>query len=40
MTARWMNIYNEQRPHEALKGVTPCRYDKPTPENSTYELSA
>ncbi|MGE0478761.1 MAG: IS3 family transposase [Nitrospirales bacterium] len=40
ITARWMNIYNEQRPHEALKGVTPCRYDKPTPENSTYELSA
>lgn len=40
ITAKWMTIYNEHRPHEALHGMAPCRYYKPTPENSTYELSA
>lgn len=40
ITASWMTIYNEQRPHEALQGRVPCTYYKPTPENSNYELSA
>ena len=39
ITAEWMTVYNEHRPHQALQGVAPCRYHKPTPENSTYELS-
>lgn len=40
LTAEWLTIYNEYRPHEALQGVAPCSYHKPVPENSTYELSA
>jgi putative transposase len=40
ITASWMSVYNEQRPHEALKGVVPCAYYKPTLENSIYDLSA
>ncbi len=40
ITAEWMTIYNEHRPHEALQGATPWTYQKPTPENSTYQLSA
>ncbi|MGB0911751.1 MAG: integrase core domain-containing protein, partial [Nitrospirales bacterium] len=39
LTAKWMTVYNEQRPHEALQGVAPCSYRKPT-ENSLYDLSA
>ena len=40
ITAQWMTVYNEQRPHEALRGITPCSYHKLTPENSIYKLSA
>ncbi len=40
LTAEWMTIYNEHRPHEALQGKAPCTYYKPKPENSTYPLSA
>ena len=40
ITAEWMTVYNEQRPHEALQGVAPCLYHKPLPENSIFELSA
>ena len=37
ITAEWMTIYNEHRPHEALQGATPW---KPMLENSTLPLSA
>lgn len=40
ITARWRTIYNEHRPHKALQGAAPYHYQKLTPENSTYELSA
>ena len=40
LTADWMTIYNEQRPHEALQGAAPCTYHKSTLENSIYDLSA
>ncbi len=40
ITAEWMTIYNEQRPHDALQGATPCLYKKSSPENSTFQLSA
>lgn len=40
LTAEWMTIYNEHRPHEALRGMAPCIYHKPSQENSTYQLSA
>ena len=40
LTAEWVNIYNQHRPHDALHGATPCTYHKRLPANSTYELSA
>ena len=40
VTAHWMTIYNEQRPHQALKGRAPCTYHQQTAKNSIYELSA
>lgn len=40
ITEEWMTIYNEHRPHEALQGAAPWTYQKPTPENSTVQLSA
>ena len=41
LTAEWMTIYNEHRPHDAaLRGRAPCTYHQPTQENSTYDLSA
>ena len=40
LTAEWITIYNEHRPHDALQGAAPCTYHKPTPENSSYDLSA
>jgi len=40
ITAKWMTIYSEHRPHEALQGMAPCTYHTPTPENSMYQLSA
>jgi len=40
ITAKWMTIYNEHRPHEALQGAAPWAYYKPKPENSIYDLSA
>lgn len=39
LTAKWITIYNEQRPHAALLDVAPCSDHQPT-ENSIYELSA
>ena len=39
-TARWMTIYNEQRPHDSLHGTVPCMYAPSQPRNSSYELSA
>ncbi len=40
LTAEWMTIYNEHRPHDALQGAAPCTYHQPPTENSTYDLSA
>ncbi len=41
LTAKWMTVYNEHRPHKALQGMTPCTYHKPKrPENSILNLSA
>jgi len=39
ITARWMTIYNEQRPHDSLQGTVPCMYAPSPPRNSIYELS-
>ena len=39
-TPKWVANYNEHRPHEALHGMAPCTYHKPTLENSMYHLSA
>jgi len=39
ITSRWIRVYNDLRPHEALQGAAPCTYYKPT-ENSTCQLSA
>ena len=39
ITAQWMTIYNEHRPHAALQGVAPCTYAPSLPRNSIYELS-
>ncbi len=39
LTAKWMTIYNEHRPHEALQGNSPCAYHQQTAENSTLQLS-
>ena len=40
ITAEWMTVYNEHRPHEALQGAAPCTYHQRTAKNSTYQLSA
>jgi len=40
ITAKWMTIYNEQRPHASLGGTAPCTYAPSPSENSSYELSA
>ncbi len=40
LTSEWMTIYNEHRPHDALRGTPPCAYYQPTPEHSSYDLSA
>ena len=39
ITATWMTIYNEQRPHASLQGTAPCTYAPSPPRNSIYELS-
>ena len=39
VTAQWMTIYNEQRPHASLQGTAPCTYASSPPGNSIYELS-
>ncbi len=39
LTANWMTIYNEQRPHASLQGTPPCTYAPSSPQNSIYELS-
>ena len=37
----WMIDYNEERPHDALNGMTPTAYrEKITAENSSLELCA
>ncbi len=40
ITAEWMTIYHEHRPHEALQGKAPCDYHNPRLENTTLQLSA
>jgi len=35
ITAEWIAVYNEQRPHVSLQGAAPCMYPKPVLENST-----
>ena len=39
ITSRWIDEYNETRPHDALGGLPPCVYATKTAENSTLELS-
>ena len=39
ITAQWMTIYNEERPHESLQGIAPCTFAPSPPQNSMYELS-
>ncbi len=39
ITAEWVSIYNEHRPHEARQGAAPWTSHKPKPENSRYDLS-
>ncbi len=39
ITAHWMTIYNEQRPHVSLQGAAPCTYAQSAPRNSIYDLS-
>ena len=39
ITSRWINEYNELRPHDALGGLPPSVYANQTLENSTFELS-
>ena len=39
ITSRWIDEYNELRPHDALGGLPPCVYANQTLENSTFELS-
>lgn len=39
LTANWMTVYNEQRPHVSLQGAAPCTYAHSPPGNSSYDLS-
>jgi len=39
ITAAWLVQYNEQRPHDALGGLSPCAYLTQNRKNSNYELS-
>ena len=39
ITSRWINEYNEQRPHDALGGLPPCVYANQNRKNSSFELS-
>jgi putative transposase len=39
VTAQWMTIYNEQRPHASLQGTAPCTYASSPSGNSSYDLS-
>lgn len=39
LTADWMTVYNEQRPHVSLQGAAPCTYAHSPPGNSRYDLS-
>jgi len=39
IAADWLVQYNEQRPHDALDGLSPCAYLTQNQKNSTYELS-
>jgi putative transposase len=40
ITSRWLVEYNEQRPHDALGGLSPVAYANQKAEISTSELSA
>ena len=39
ITSRWIDEYNDLRPHDALGGLPPSVYANQKSENSTYELS-
>lgn len=39
LTAQWLTIYNEQRPHDSLQDSTPCTYTRSLPRNSIYKLA-
>jgi hypothetical protein len=39
MACWWMNLYNEERPHEALGGLPPSLLPKPlNPQSSTLKI--
>ena len=39
ITSRWIDEYNELRPHDALGGLPPSVYATQKMENSTLKLS-
>jgi len=39
ITSRWIDEYNDLRPHDALGGLPPSVYAAQQSENSTFELS-
>ena len=39
ITSRWIDEYNDLRPHDALGGLPPSVYSARKAENSTLELS-
>ena len=40
VTSRWLQAYNEVRPHNALDGVSPSVFATRNAGNSTFEVSA
>ena len=39
ITETWLTIYNQERPHKALGGLSPKNYRQQTAGNSTFPLS-